>query len=185
MKEPDAQPGDFELERIFLVGFMGCGKTTVGRVLAARLGRGFRDLDDMIEASAGKSVRAIFSACGESGFRGLESNAIESCGRLSRVVIALGGGAYASEENRAKLRWLGKTIWLDCSLEECLRRVKGDPRRPLLGSLDEMKLLFESRRAAYASADLVVDSGDAAPEAIAEVILERLSDPDQKALRSP
>src|SRR5260370_1273966 len=108
---------------IFLVGFMGAGKTTVGRALAEHLEFDFFDLDELIEACAGKSVQAIFAELGEAEFRGLEHEAIRACKDRSRAVIALGGGAYVSEQNRALLRTIGRAVWLDCPLEICLRRI--------------------------------------------------------------
>lgn len=152
---------------IFLVGFMGAGKTTVGRALARQLQWDFFDLDDLIEQRAGKSVQAIFSESGEPEFRRLEREALMSCGGLVRTVVALGGGAYVSEENRLSLRGIGKTVWLDCPLEICLRRISGDRSRPLLGGEDEMKALLERRALAYAEADFSVQSGKLSPEQIA------------------
>ena len=89
---------------IFLVGFMGAGKTTVGRALARHLEYDFFDLDELIAARAGKSVQEIFAELGEAEFRRLEGEAIQPCGGMVRAVIALGGGAYVSEENRTSLR---------------------------------------------------------------------------------
>ncbi|HLF85404.1 MAG TPA: shikimate kinase [Blastocatellia bacterium] len=151
---------------IFLVGFMGAGKTTVGGVLARHLGYDFFDLDELIAARAGKSVQEIFAELGEAEFRRLESGAIQSCRGMVRAVIALGGGAYVSEENRTSLREIGKSIWLDCPLEICLNRIAGDESRPLLGDRDEMWALLTRRRAAYAQADYRV-RGELSPEELA------------------
>src|SRR5215813_5390943 len=90
--------------RIFIVGFMGAGKTTVGQELAACLGREFIDLDTTIEAREGLSVREIFESRGERVFRSMERDAIARCRMLNRAVIALGGGAYIADDNRAMLR---------------------------------------------------------------------------------
>jgi shikimate kinase len=152
---------------IFLIGFMGAGKTTVGRVLARNLEYDFFDLDELIEARVGESVQAIFADLGESEFRRLESEVIQSCRDFKRTVIALGGGAYVAEENRVLLRAIGKTILLDCPLEVCLRRISGDRSRPLLSSEHEMRVLLEQRRATYAQADYAVRAGDLSPEQLA------------------
>lgn len=149
---------------IFLVGFMGAGKTTVGRTLAEHLGYDFFDLDELIEAQAAKSVQAIFAELGEAEFRRLEHEAIRACSNRSRAVIALGGGAYVPDRNRTLLRTIGRTVWLDCPLDVCLRRVSGDRSRPLLGGEDEMRQLLEERRPAYAQADYVVETGELPPE---------------------
>ena len=159
---------------IFLVGFMGAGKTTVGRALARQLGWDFFDLDVLIETQAGRSVSAIFADSGEPEFRRLEREALQSCGELVRTVIALGGGAYVPEENRTFLRLIGKTVWLDCPLEVCLRRIGGDRSRPLLGGDDEMRALFEHRSSAYAQADFAVQAGNHSPELLAIEITKLL-----------
>ena len=152
---------------IFLVGFMGAGKTTVGRALARHLRYAFFDLDELISARAGKSVQEIFADLGEAEFRSLESAAIDSCRHMVRSVVALGGGAYVSEENRVSLRAIGKTIWLDCPIEICLKRISGDKSRPLLRDDDNMRALFVRRRAAYAEADYAVQAGELSPEELA------------------
>jgi len=149
---------------IFLVGFMGAGKTTVGRALAEHLEYDFFDLDELIEARASKSVQAIFAELGEAEFRRLEHEAIRACSNRSRAVIALGGGAYVSDENRTLLGTIGRTVWLDCPLDICLRRIGGDTSRPLLGDEDKMRELFEERRGAYAQANCVVQTADRSPQ---------------------
>lgn len=172
-----SQSHDISLTRriaspIFLVGFMGAGKTTVGRALAEHLECDFFDLDALIEANAGRSVQAIFSELGEAEFRRLEHEAIRDCGNRFRAVIALGGGAYVSAENRAFVRTMGQTIWLDCPLEICLRRISGDNSRPMLGGNKEMGELLEARRDAYAMADIVVQTGELSPDRLAEQIAQ-------------
>ena len=160
--------------RIFLVGFMGAGKTTAGKALARRLGYEFRDLDEIIQAKNGRSVRTIFAELGEDMFRRLEAEALESCRDLSRAVVALGGGAYVSEENRALLRELGTTIWIDSPLEVCLSRVGSDPERPLLGNRSEMIDLLNRRKPAYSCADHTVPGG-LTPTQVASAIVELFS----------
>lgn len=159
---------------IFLLGFMGAGKTTVGRALADELNYQFFDLDELIEARAGKTVQAIFAELGEPEFRRLEAEAIASCSEFKDAIVALGGGANISEANRAKLRLIGKTVWLDCPLEVCLRRLGDDESRPLLGSKHEMIALLEHRRPGYAQADYVVSTGERSPEDIAIEIIRLL-----------
>ena len=163
---------DAETEKpIFLVGFMGAGKTTVGQALAVKLKRDFFDLDRVIEQQTGRSIQQIFSEQGEPEFRRIERRAIESCRRLKNAVVALGGGAYLAEENRNALRETGVTIWLDCPIEICFERVRGDGSRPLLGSEAEMKALLDKRRPAYALADYVVRTGTLSPDEIALEII--------------
>ena len=153
---------------------MGAGKTTVGRALARHLNYDFRDLDDLIIEKTGKSVQAIFAEPGEAEFRRLEKEAIESCRDLVRTVVALGGGAYVSEQNRNVLRTIGKTVWLDCELDVCLRRIRGDGRRPLLGSDEEMRTLLAERRDSYAAADYEIATGERTPRELATEIASLL-----------
>jgi shikimate kinase len=159
---------------IFLVGFMGAGKSTVGPILAKALGYDFFDLDDKIEARAGRTVRDIFSEFGEFEFRRLEREALEACAGIQRAVIALGGGAYISEDNRALVQKIGKTVWIDCPLETCFRRVAKDSSRPLLGSKEEMERLLTLRRPSYEFANLIVRAGSAIPRQVAQEILRLL-----------
>ena len=153
---------------------MGAGKTTVGQALAAALGRQFADLDALIERREGQSIREIFESRGEPEFRRIEREAIIVCREMSETVIALGGGAYIDEANRDLLHEVGVTVWLDCPLEICLRRISGDAARPLLRSPEEMRRLFAERRLAYAMADLVVETGDRPPDDLAAEIIELL-----------
>src|SRR6185503_5858103 len=118
---------------VFLVGFMGAGKTTVGRILAPSLNYEFIDLDDLIQERMGMSVQEIFARLGEAAFRRAESEVLESCRDRFQTVVALGGGAYIAEPNRRLLREIGTTIWLDCPLEVCMSRLGDDPSRPVLG----------------------------------------------------
>jgi len=159
---------------IFLVGFMGAGKTTVGRALADQLGYKFIDLDDVIAAQTGKSVQQIFLELGEPEFRRIETETIRSCRNLFSSVIALGGGAYVSQENRDLLRGIGATVWLDCPVEVCLARIKGNQSRPLLGDEDAMRTLLENRHASYSLADLRIDSSKLSPDTLAKEIVRLL-----------
>jgi len=159
---------------IFLVGFMGAGKTTVGQVLAKRLEYDFYDLDSVIENRAGRTVQQIFANQGERTFRQLERQAIASCREMKNTVIALGGGAFVLEGNRKALGEIGITVWLDCPLETCLERVGKDKSRPLLGSAQEMRALLDSRRPAYMLADYVAQTERLTPDEIAIEIIRML-----------
>jgi shikimate kinase len=175
MKSRDARLAIREGDPIFLAGFMGAGKTAAGRALAAVLGYRFIDLDALIEDRAGKSVREIFTQSGEAEFRRLESEAIRSLGELKLVVVALGGGAYQAEPNRAALRAAGLTVWLDCPFEVCFERIKGGTSRPLLTGESELRELFDSRRAAYSAAEYIVETGSLPPEEVAAQIIAKLT----------
>jgi shikimate kinase len=159
---------------IFIVGFMGAGKTTVGQVLAKELGYDFIDLDNAIALQTGKSVQQIFLELGEAEFRWLETEAIRSCRNLVSSVVALGGGAYVSQENRDLLRGIGKTIWLDCPLDVCLQRIRDNKSRPLLGDEEAMRTLLDKRIDSYSQADYVVNSDELSPEQLANEIVRLL-----------
>ena len=159
---------------LYLTGFMGAGKTTVGRILGDKLGWDFTDLDAVIETSHGAPVPAIFAAQGEQAFRGMESatlrKVIEGIQRGHPTVVALGGGAFLNPVNLDLLAISGITVWLDCSFETSLQRVALEGGRPLAQDAATFHELFDQRRAGYARADYRVDAeGDA--ESVAFAIL--------------
>jgi shikimate kinase len=159
-------------ERIVLVGFMGSGKSTVGPLLAARLGWGFRDLDAWIEERAGRSVAELFRE-GEEGFRRLEAEAAREAAGLTNHVIAAGGGAFVRSETRELLRsGPAATVWLRCGLPALLARVPQDGSRPLAGSRETMAGLLAERESSYRQADWTVDTTMAAPDEVARTIVE-------------
>lgn len=160
---------------IYLVGFMGSGKTTVGRRLADRLGWTFVDLDAEIEAEQGLSIAEIFDRYGEEHFRRLETEAIRQRVRLAQrgrpMVIALGGGAFARECNIDLLQHNGVTVWLDCPEAVAWGRVEANSDRPLARDRERFTALYETRRACYARADFRVESYSDDPESIVEAVL--------------
>ena len=164
---------------IILTGFMGTGKTAVGRRLARRLGWRFVDVDQLIEASAGMPVRRIFTQRGEAVFRRLERRVINRVIRNREQVIATGGGAFVDSRNRARLRVSGPVICLTARPGAILSRVK--PRlgeRPLLRGgtpLARIKALLRDRAAAYAQADTTIDTSDLTVEEVVERVWQQLS----------
>jgi shikimate kinase len=157
-------------ERVVLVGFMGAGKTTVGRELASLLGWTFVDLDAEIEARAGRSVAAIFDADGEEAFRALEQAAAREVMRRPRVVIAAGGGAFAQPATRAVLAAGALTVWLRCGLPALLARIPDDGSRPLGRNRATIGALLRQREPVYRLAELTVDTTDGAPGDAARAI---------------
>lgn len=164
--------------RIFLIGFMGAGKSTVGRELAARLKLDFVDLDQTIEQRAGRSVSEIFAEEGETAFRRLEEEGLDAVLRRDDVVVATGGGCFARPENRARIRARGGTcVWLDVPMEGILGRMgeTSRQRRPLLRDLVRARELYEARRPAYAEADIRIPlSGGESAGAVAQRIVDLL-----------
>ena len=158
--------------RVFLVGFMGAGKSAVGRALAERAGLAFTDTDAEVERTAGMPIEEIFQRFGEGAFREAEQAALRALETGPPAVVATGGGLFLGVENRRLVRRLGRSVWLDVPLELAAARVAGGPRRPLW-SEDRLSLrvLFERRRAAYALADAHVDASQGGPPEIAGVIL--------------
>ena len=149
--------------RIVLVGFMGAGKTTVGRHLASILGWDFVDLDDQVVERAGKSVAAIFREQGEAAFRAAEHEAAVDLERRRFVVIAAGGGAFMAPDTRAALSADALTVWLRCALPALLARIANDESRPLAGSRETISALLTEREPLYRLADLAVDTTTVAP----------------------
>jgi shikimate kinase len=149
--------------RIVLVGFMGAGKTSVGRHLARILGWEFVDLDQMIAARAGKTVTEIFREQGEAAFRAAEHDAAVVLGSRRFVVIAAGGGAFVAPHTRAALSADALTVWLRCALPALLARIGDGRNRPLAGSRETITALLTKREPTYRLANLVVDTTSVAP----------------------
>jgi len=163
------------MKGIFVVGFMGAGKSTVGRALARRLGWSYFDLDDEIEAAEHAAISDIFAARGESEFRRIETEALRQLvQRDDAAVIALGGGAFTIAANREMLRGHGSTVWLDCPLEMVQRRVAHASHRPLARDPVAFAALYESRRGAYGHADIRIPIASDDPEVTVELILSQV-----------
>lgn len=164
---------------VILVGYRCTGKTTVGGVLAAKLGWTFADADDLVEATAGKSVAEIFAAEGEPGFRDREAAAIAHLCARERIVIATGGGAILRDASRKLLHDSGFVVWLTATPETIGERLAADPltgaRRPNLtaaGGMSEVRALLAARAPLYSeTADFVVPTDVLSPDGIADAIL--------------
>lgn len=165
-----------------LIGARGCGKSTVGRLLAQALEWDFADTDALIEAAVGKSIAEIFASAGEAAFRELESQAIDQTLARRGCVMAVGGGAVVRRRNRERLQRAACCVWLKADPEELQRRVAGDAagqnsRPPLTAAagVEEMCQVLAERRALYeALAHQVVDTGGRTPDEVAQEILARL-----------
>ena len=158
--------------RVVLTGFMGAGKTTVGPLVARRLGWDFPDLDDEIVAAAGRSVAEIFAEMGEAAFRDAErAAAARACAR-EHLVLATGGGAFTVTATRELLRQGALTVWLRCDLDALLTRIPDDGSRPLAANRATIGPLLAGRERSYALADLVVDTTRIAPDDAARIIAE-------------
>ena len=163
---------------LYLTGYRGTGKSSVGALLAQRLGRPLIDLDQRIELAAGKSIREIFQEGGETAFRDLEAESLRAAAAESAAVISLGGGAILRDENRQIIRSTGLCVWLDADAETIARRIAEDTstvtKRPALtplGQLEEIRHLLRRRREFYRqAADYRVDTpGKSIPQVAEEV----------------
>jgi shikimate kinase len=146
---------------IYLVGFMGSGKSTVGRALADELGWFFIDLDEEIERSENVPIADIFDLRGEDVFREIETALLRERVRTVQggrpQVVSLGGGAFLSEENFELVSNNGVTVWLDCEFSHIERRIAGEIHRPLARDPAHLRKLFDTRREGYARADYRIE----------------------------
>jgi len=159
---------------IYLVGFMGSGKSTVGRALAEELGWSFFDLDQEIEDREGVTISDLFESRGEEAFREMEAAALRNRVRAVEKgrpqVIALGGGAFCREENFSLTSNNGITIWLDCPIEVIAERIAQETHRPLARDPERMRSLFEQRQPAYARADYRIEARDQPNEVVSRIL---------------
>jgi shikimate kinase len=163
---------------VFLIGMMGAGKTTIGRLLARRLQLRFIDCDQEIELRCGVRIPLIFEIEGEPGFRQRESQTLAELTRHEGIVLATGGGAVLDRENRVRLSANGTVIYLHAPPEALYERVRQDRNRPLLATPDplgKLRELFAQRDPLYRGmADMVVESGRQNPPALARHIVGKL-----------
>ena len=157
--------------RIYLIGFMGSGKTTIGRQLARKLGWKFIDLDREIEQGEKRQVAEIFREKGEPHFRSLEQHYLKQASYSNHAVIALGGGTYIDTRNRALADLTGLTVWLKVSFARLVDRVKMDGTRPKFDNRDEAERLYQEREPHYALARVHVSTEDGTPESVADEII--------------
>jgi len=157
---------------IYLLGFMGSGKTTVGKLLARALGWPFIDLDSVIEAGQGLSIREIFENSGEAFFRQVERAALTEASKSEPAVIALGGGTFAQPSIVEFIRaYGGTTVWLDCPPEVLRLRCEGITNRPLFRDAESFTKLFWERMPYYRLADFRVSTDACTPQDVVEQIL--------------
>ena len=170
---------------LFLVGLMGAGKTSVGRLLAKRFNKTFYDCDQEIERRTGVKIPVIFDIEGEAGFRARESAVLLELAALHDIVLATGGGAVVREENRRVLVQNGTVVYLRAALEELWQRTRHDHSRPLLQAVDrraKLEQLFIQRDPLYREvATLIVDTGKQSLRGLAQQIEQRLREHFQSA----
>lgn len=174
-----AAPTDGSGGNIFLVGLMGAGKTSVGKLLARRLGKAFFDCDHEIERATGVRIPLIFEIEGETGFRARERRMLCELVQRSPVVVATGGGAVLDEQNRSLLKQHGTVVYLCATPQDLWQRTRHDRNRPLLQTpnpLAKLTELFTERDPLYREiADLVVDTGSQSLSALTHRLEQRLA----------
>ena len=167
---------------IFLIGYRGTGKSTVARLLGARLGWDWRDADAVLEAKFGRSITEIFQSDGEAKFRELEAAVLVELCKLSRLVIATGGGVVLREANRELMRQTGRVIWLKADVDTIWKRIQSDAaegrsRPPLtVGGRTEIEQLLRVRERLYrATAEFSVETANRTAEEIVDEITARIA----------
>ena len=164
---------------IVLIGMMGAGKTTVGRRLAAKLGRHFVDSDEEVEKAANMTISEIFAAHGEDDFRAGEARVIARILREPGIVLGTGGGAFINAETRRLIKTSSVSVWIKADPDLLFARVSRRPNRPLLKTANPratLEALIEARYPIYAEADVTVMSRDIPQDQVAGDIIERLVD---------
>jgi len=161
-------------DKIYLVGFMAAGKTTVAKALAKRLDWQAVDIDELIESRERQPVAEIFAAQGEAYFRAVERQVLVEQLAPRHLVVATGGGTFVDVQNRAAINGDGVSVWLDVPLERLIARVPADGRRPLAADRAGFERLYHLRRAAYEQAHVRLDAGRASVDALVEQLVDWL-----------
>ena len=170
--------------KIFLIGPMGAGKTTMGRQLAKKLRLHFYDSDKVIEERTGATIPLIFELEGEAGFRLREQAVIDDLSQKQNLVLATGGGAVLREENRQHLKSRGIVIYLHSDITHLMERIRHDKNRPLLQTADpeaKLRALMQEREPLYRdTAHITINTGDVSIRAAIQAILGRLKNYQQQ-----
>ena len=163
-------------DKIYLVGFMAAGKSTVARALTHRLGWQAEDIDELIERRERSTVAEIFVRHGEPYFRHAEREILRLLQPLRHVVVATGGGTFAEADNRATINLDGISVWLDLPLSELIARIPLDGRRPLAADRAQLERLFAARQDIYRLAHIRVPAARTSAATIVDRILEAIAE---------
>jgi shikimate kinase len=157
-------------DKIYLVGFMGAGKTTVARALGRVLGWRVEDLDERIELRERRTIAGIFAQHGEPYFRQLERQSLTELLPERHIIVATGGGTFAEADNRAVMLADGRVAWLDVPLERLIERLPADGRRPLAADRTQFAQLYTRRQLAYAHAHIRIDATGPVAEVVERML---------------
>ena len=166
------------MDNIYLVGFMGSGKTTVGKILAHKIDKAFIEMDEVIEADTGKPITEIFAQEGEAHFRRLENKLLRDLSVRKDLVVSCGGGLICNEENLRILKETGKVFFLRASAKVVYQRTKHHTHRPLLNvdnPLGAIEELLKERNHFYTQAHYTIDTDNISAEEVADSIVEILN----------
>jgi shikimate kinase len=163
-------------DKIYLIGFMAAGKTTVGRALARRLGWRFEDIDDLIERRERSTVADIFAQRGEPYFRQVEREMLQLLVPMRHVVVATGGGSFADADNRTLINRDGVSVWLDVPLVDIIQRIPLDGRRPLAADRAALERLYITRVDSYRQAHVRIAAGRVPLAGVVDRITEAIDD---------
>jgi shikimate kinase len=161
-------------DKVYLVGFMAAGKTTLARALGKRLDWRVEDVDERVEAREGRTIASIFAREGEAYFRAVERAVLVDLLPLRHLVVATGGGTFVASENREAINRDGMSVWLDVPLAEVIERLPADGRRPLAADRDQFERLYAARRLAYQQAHLRLDASAARVGDLVEQVVAAL-----------
>lgn len=162
-------------DKIYLVGFMASGKSTIARALAARLQWQSEDIDELIERRERRTIADIFAKQGEPYFRAVEREMLKVLQPIRHVVVATGGGTFADPENRTAINLDGVSVWIDLPLPDLLHRIPRDGRRPLAASRADLERLFFVRSESYRLAHVRINAARASVTAVVDRILDAVS----------
>ena len=161
-------------DKIYLVGFMACGKSTLARLLGDRLGWRVEDIDDLIEVRERQTIADIFARRGEPYFRQAERDILRLVQPLRQAVVATGGGTFVDPDNRALINLDGVSVWIDVPLDDLIPRIPLDGRRPLAASRTDLERLYATRVEAYKLAHVHIAPGRLPASAVADQILDAI-----------
>jgi len=159
-------------DKIYLVGFMASGKSTIARALAARLRWRAEDVDDLIEARERSTIAQIFATQGEPYFRAVEREILALLRPIRQIAVATGGGTFAEPDNRAAINLDGVSVWIDVPLADLIPRIPLDGRRPLAANRAELERLYAARVDAYRLAHVRVQAGRVPVQGVVDRVLE-------------